>query len=47
MEMNESFLGALKSFIQNSLSADASVKNHSGRAPLAGPKNVPKARFSG
>ncbi len=47
MEMNESFLGALKRFIQNSLSADASVKNHSGRAPLAGPKNLPKVRFSG
>lgn len=47
MEMNESFLGALKGFIQNSLTGDAPVRNPGGRAPLAGPKNVSKARFKG
>ena len=45
MEMNESFIGALKGFIQNSMSG--SPKTHSGRAPLAGPKNVPTVRSKG
>ncbi|MBA3481385.1 MAG: alpha/beta hydrolase, partial [Pirellulales bacterium] len=45
MEMNESFIGALKGFIRNSLSKDASLNTHGGHAPLAGPKNMPTVRF--
>jgi pimeloyl-ACP methyl ester carboxylesterase len=43
MEMNESFLGALKAFIHTSTSGgDASLKTQSSPAALAGPKNVSK-----
>jgi pimeloyl-ACP methyl ester carboxylesterase len=45
MEMNESVLGALKGFVRQSLSGDESLGTQSGPAPLAGTKNVPKARL--
>jgi pimeloyl-ACP methyl ester carboxylesterase len=44
MEMNESFLGALKGFVRKSLSGDETVGTYGGRAPLAGPVNVSKPR---
>ena len=40
MEMHEPFLGALKAFIQKSLTGSTALPNHSGRAPLVGPKSV-------
>ena len=40
MEMHEPFLGALKAFIQKSLTGSTAVPNHSGRATLVGPKSV-------
>jgi pimeloyl-ACP methyl ester carboxylesterase len=46
MEMNDSFLGALKAFIRNSLSGDAPLKSHSLRGPLAGTKNTRVIRQS-
>lgn len=41
MEMHEPFLRALKGFVRNSLAGSTGLPNHSGRAPLAGPKNIP------
>ena len=46
MEMNEAFLGALKGFLQKSLSDESSLKTQGGRAPLAGPTNASNARLA-
>ena len=45
MEMNDSFIGALKGFIRNSLPGDQSRKTQSGRAPLTGSTDGSKARL--
>ncbi len=44
MEMHESFLGALKKYIEDVLPADVGFGSSNDRAPLAGPKNASRAR---